>query len=193
MFQQTGGSNTVTNFSLGTGGQYQFSGGTLQVNGTFVNQGVFDGQDSPGVLNANCLVDLSVGTWKNLGATSVNMGANSLLIVPAGFNPSTSFGSYNSQGVTYTLGTTLVVPAGKGFTASYSFNDPVNCQGTIAVPSGGSTNLNNGLVLSGNGTVNLGNGSLMVNDSASGISGGTLSATNEYAGNGGTGTFTHSA
>ena len=110
------------------------------------------------------------------------MGANSLLIVPQGFNPSTGFGSYSSQGVTYTLGTTLTVPAGKGFTASYSFNDPVNCQGTIAAPSGGSLNLNNGLVLSGSGSAGLGNGSLTVNDSASGISGGTLSAKNEYVG-----------
>ncbi len=58
---------------------------------------------------------LTSGTWQNLGSMAVSMGANSLLIVPAGFNPSTGFGSYSSLGLTHTAGTTLIVPAGQGF------------------------------------------------------------------------------
>ena len=48
----------------------------------------------------------------------MSIGANSLLIVPAGFNPSTDFAQYSSLGLTHTLGTTLTVPAGQGFGGS---------------------------------------------------------------------------
>jgi T5SS/PEP-CTERM-associated repeat protein len=190
-FQQTGGTNTVSNLSIGSAGTYELAGGTLQINGGIVNQGTFNGDNSPGTLNANCIVNLTAGTWENLGSTTVNLGANSLLVAPAGFNPATFFGSYNSLGLTYTIGAPLQVPAGKGFTGSFSFNDQVVCQGTITA-SGGSINLNNGLVLSGSGSVNLGsNGILTVNDTTSGISGGTLSTYQQYVGKGGTGSFAH--
>ena len=36
----------------------------------------------------------------------------------------------------YTVGTPLVVPAGKGFAASLTINDPVDCQGTILASNG---------------------------------------------------------
>ena len=94
------------------------------------------------------------------------MGTNSLLIVPAGFNPSTGFASLQHLGLTHTLGTTLTVPAGQGFGGSGSINDPVNCQGTITATSGGAINLSGGLTLSGTGTVNLGSGNLTTNDLA---------------------------
>ena len=110
--------------------------------GAFANQGTFDGGNKSGTLDANCLVDLTAGNWTNLGAMSVNMGADSLLIVPAGFNPATGFGSYTSQGLIHTVGTTLNVPAGKGFGGWGSINDPVVCQGTITAASGGVINLN---------------------------------------------------
>ena len=186
------------------------SGGTLTVNGTLLNQGTIDGGGGAATLVDNGLVDFTAGTWKNYSAWSVNVGANSLLVVPAGFNPSTAFGSYSSQGLLYSPGSTLDVPAGKGFSGTYSFNDPVICQGTITASGGtinlaggltvsgngsvstGGGNLTNGLKIYGNGSVKLGNGNLTVNDVASGMSGGTLSAYNEYIGYSGTGTFTQS-
>ena len=82
------------------------------------------------------------------------MSANSLLIVPAGFNTLTGFAHYSSLGLTHTLGTTLTVPAGKGFGGSGSISDPVNCQGTITAVSGGTINLSGGLTLSGTGAIN---------------------------------------
>ena len=130
------------------------------------------------------------------------MAANSLLIVPAGFNPATGFAGYSSLGMTHVAGTTLNVPAGQGFAGTGSINDPVACQGTITTASGYGLNLANGLVVSGNGNVNLGIGSsgsglnggiLTVNDFTSGISGGSTSAAYQYLGKGGTGLFTHSA
>jgi autotransporter-associated beta strand protein len=191
-FTQTGGTNTVSSLSIGSSGVYLLAGGVLQVNSTFLNNGVFAGNGTPAVLSANNILDLSSGTWQNLGALSVSMGANSLLIVPAGFDPATAFASYSSLGLTHTLGTTLTVPAGQGFAGSHSISDPVDCQGTIMAISGGSINLNNGLVLSGSGAVNLNGGNLIVNDNLSGMSGGSLSVGNHYVGYGGTGTFTQS-
>ena len=147
--QQTGGTNSTTYLTIGAGDRYQSSGGTLQVGSGLLNQGTFDGGNNSGTLEANCLVDLTSGTWTNLGKMSVNMGANSLLIVPAGFNTATGFGSFTTQGLVHTAGTTLTVPAGKGFGGWGSINDPVNCQGTITAASGGVIDLNNGLILSG--------------------------------------------
>ena len=86
---------------------------------------------------------------------SVNIGGRSLLIVPAGFNPATGFGSYTSRAGSIRWHH-VNVPAGKGFGGWGSINDPVVCQGTIAAASGGVINLDNGLVLSGNGSVSLG-------------------------------------
>ena len=191
--QQTGGVNTTTFVSIGAGGQYQFSGGTLQASGGIANQGVFDAGNQPVSINAGGIVDLSSGTWKGLGDASLSMGANSLLIVPAGFNPATALANYSSLGLVHTAGTTLTLSAGQGFSGIGSIGDPVVCQGTITAQSGYFVNLNNGLVLSAGGNASLGSGSLTANDAVSGISGGSLSAGNEYFGKGGTAVFTQSA
>jgi autotransporter-associated beta strand protein len=130
-FLQSGGSNATTYLAINSGGQYLFGGGTLQVNSSFSNAGVFDGGSGTGTLIANCLVDITAGTWQNFGSMAVSMGTNSLLIVPAGFNTATGFGSYSSLGLTHTVGTTLTVPAGQGFIGTGMINDPVVCQGSI--------------------------------------------------------------
>ena len=73
-FQQTGGTNTATYLTVGPGSQYQLAGGTLQVGAALSNQGTVNGGNSPSTLNANCLVDLTAGTWENLSGMSVNIG-----------------------------------------------------------------------------------------------------------------------
>ncbi len=84
------------------------------------------------------------------------------------------------------------MPPGKGFAGSGTIVDPVNCQGTIAVTSGGTINLLGGVTVAGTGVVNLGNGSLTTNDSLSGISGGGLFTANHYVGSSGAGSFSQS-
>ena len=191
VFTQTGGTNSVTFLSIGSAGRYQLGGGVLQINGGLINSGLFDGGNSPAVLSgSNCILDLTAGSWQNLGAIVVSMDTNSLLIVPAGFDPSTAFSSSSSFSLTHTAGTTLVVPAGQGFGGWGSVNDPVNCQGAITAATGSSINLNNGVMLSGTGTVSLGSGTLTVSDTASGISGGSLSVNTQYVGNAAGGLFT---
>ncbi len=192
MFQQTGGTNTVSLLSISNRGTYLLAGGTLRVNGGLLNQGIFAGSGSPAALSVSGILDLTSGTWQGLGAVSVSMGPNSLLIVPAGSNPSAGFANYSTLGLTHTLGTTLTVAAGQGFGGWGSISDPVNCQGTIIAAAGGAINLNGGLMLSDTGTVSLGAGNLTSNDSISGISSGSLSVASQYVGNGGTGTFAQS-
>jgi hypothetical protein len=191
-FMQIGGMNAVSLLVIGSRGSYSLAGGTLQVNGNLLNQGIFAGGSGPAALIANGIVDLSAGTLQNVGTVSVRGGANSLLIVPAGFDPWTGFASYSTLGLIHTLGTTLQVPAGQGFGGSGSISDPVNCQGMIMAVSGGTINLSGGLTLSGTGTVNLGSGTLTTNDLISGVSGGSLSVYAQYVGSGGTGSFTQS-
>ena len=158
LFQQTGGVNTTSYLSIaGTQASYRLNGGTLNVQCSLVNQGVFDGGGGTGSLNVTSgIFDLSQGTLQNVGAMSVSVDGNSLLIVPAGFNPATGFGSLNSSGLIHNAGTTLLVPAAQGFSGQGSIVDPVVCQGTIAaVSGGGSINLGNGLSVSGTAKVRL--------------------------------------
>ena len=176
------------------------SGGTLQVSGGIINAGVFDGGNSPGTLAANCLVDLTSGTWQNLRSTTAVMGSDSLLIVPAGVNPSTVFAANSTFSLVHAAGSTLVVPAGRGFVGSGTINDLVSCQGTINAGLYGAINLTGGLMLSGNCSLSLGGGnstsfgrgSVTINNATSNMTGGTLAVFNEYVGMGGTGVFTQS-
>ena len=195
---QTGGSNSVSYLTISSLGRYQFSGGTLQVASPgLVNQGVFDATGSTGVLNVagSAIVDLSQAALVNTGSMSVCIGPNSLLLLPAGFNPATAFSSYSNMGLTNNLGTTLTVLPGQGFAGGGSLPDFVDCRGTILATNnnvGVAINLNAGIFVSGTGSVNLGGGTLTVNNALSGISGGSLSAGMEYVGNTGNGTFTQS-
>jgi autotransporter-associated beta strand protein len=191
-FTQSGGTNTVSLLSVGSGSTYLLAGGALQVTGNLVNQGIIAGNGTPALLSANGILDLTSGTWRSLGTLSLSMSANSLLIVPAGFNTSTGFAHYSTLGLTHTVGTTLTVPAGKSIVGSGTINDSVNCLGTITASASGAINLSGGLTLSGTGTINLGSGNLTTNDLQSQISGGSLSVYNHYVGSEGTGTFAQS-
>ena len=113
---------------------------------------------------------------------SLSIGPNSLLLVPAGFNPATAFGSYSNSGLMHNVGTPLTISAGQGFSGNGTLADHVNCQGTISAAASGSINLNGGVTVSGTGNVSLGTGSFTVNDTPSGITGGSLSAYNGYVG-----------
>ncbi len=75
LFQQTGLANATTFLGIGSGGKYELNGGTLQVSGDLLNNGVFDGGKLPGTLMASGLVDLTSGTWSNFSAISLQVGA----------------------------------------------------------------------------------------------------------------------
>ena len=59
-FTQTGGTNNVTYLEIGATGSYTLSGGTLNINGSFKNKGIWDLSNSSAVINASSsIVDLS--------------------------------------------------------------------------------------------------------------------------------------
>ena len=138
----------------------------------------------------NSIVNLT-GTLQSAGFASLNIGPNSLLLLPAGFSP-TIFGSYTNAGLTHTVGTPLIVGSSQGFAGIGSIGDFVSCGGTISAAPGGWINLNGGVMVSGSGGVNLGSGSFQANNSASGISAGSLTAQNGYVAWSLGGTFTQS-
>jgi len=192
-FLQSAGLNSAAGMSIAAGGVYQLYGGTLQVAGNFVNNGVLDGGNMPSTLSftGSLVADFNPGVLQNAGSMKLSAGPFTLLNFPTGFNPSATFGSYNSAGVTHIVGSPLVIPANNGFVGSITLNDPVICQGTIT-PNGGSIFLTNGLTMSGAAGVSLGGGNLIVNDMNSGISGATsaLTANSITVGSAGTGVFT---
>ena len=195
--RMTGGSLSVSFLNICNQGSFQFGGGTLQINGSgLANQGVFDATQSTGMLTVtgSAIVDLSQATLVNTGSMSLFIGPDSLLLVPAGFNPVAAFGRYgiDPTSLVHNAGTPLILMAGQGFSGQGSIVDHVNCQGTILAAPGGSVNLNGGVTVSGTGSVSLGGGSFTVNDTTSGISGGSLTVPNGFVGYSGTGTFTQS-
>jgi autotransporter-associated beta strand protein len=202
LFQQSGGINSTTSLSVGYGSRYLLSGGTLQAsngfaiapNYEFLSAGTLDGGNGSGVISiaGPAIVFLS-GDIVNTSATSLSIGADSLLIVPSGMNPATVFGSYSNSGMVHTAGTVLTVPAGQGFGGTGTIADPVDCQGTITAV-GGQINFRGGLNIAGTGAVDLGasSGNLVTNDSISGIAGGSLVTAYHYVGYSGTGSFTQS-
>jgi autotransporter-associated beta strand protein len=140
---------------------------------------VFDGAGGvASIVTSNAMVDLSTGTLQNIGATSLNIGPNSLVIVPAGFNPYAAFGSFTAQGILHFAGTPLVLAANQGFAGEGSINDPVLGEGTVSASPSGGINLKNGLYLSGSGNINLGSGNLTVLDASSEMKSGSLQVNN---------------
>lgn len=190
LFMQSGGTNTTSYMAIGPGGTLRLSGGTLQVNGSLLNRGVFDGSGSGTLIVNGGITDLASGTILNPGGLALTVGSNTLLIVPAGFDPETKFRNYLSSGVTYIHGESVTIPANQSITGNATFSDHVTCLGTLTAASQGKIDLNAGLTFSGSGNVNLGSGKLTVEDATSGMSGGVLASSMQNVGEYGTGVFT---
>ena len=195
-FRQSGGTNSTSYLAIGPGGRYQFAAGTLLINGGLQNWGTFDGAGGQGVLvvGSSSIVDLSQGSTINTGSMSLSIGADSLLIIPPGFNPATAFASYSNAGMVHTAGTPLVLAAGQSFAGAGTILDPVVCQGSISTSPSSDLPLvlQGGLIMSGSAQVNLLSleSGVITNDATSGMSGGTLQGQFQFIGYNGTGTFT---
>jgi autotransporter-associated beta strand protein len=195
LFKQTGGINMATYLFVGKNAQYSLSGGSLMIaNGGLDNQGTMYLVNGTAAITANkSIINLSsIGSKiENTRYASISIDDNSLLIVPAGFNAPTAFEHYINTGILHEAGTTLTVASGKTIYGCGNIDDRVDCQGSI-IASGGTINMNGGLMISGTGNVSFGSENYYVNNTSSSISSGSLSAANHYAGSSGTGSFTHS-
>ncbi len=156
LFRQTGGINTVRHFIIGENGRYEWTGGTLNITGGSRIDGQFDfAETGKNLTIENAIVDISEGSFVNAGNAALTLGEGSLLIVPEGYDPADVFGSYNNAGLTHVAGMDLTIPVGKTVAGSGTINDPVLCQGTVAVTPGNELNLSGGLDLSSGGRVNI--------------------------------------
>lgn len=117
LFQQSGGINTITKqLSIAANGQYLLSGGTMQIQGSLTNRGIFDFRYGSGVINVTgySIVNLAMpgSSLLNTGSATLNVGATSLLIVPSGFDPNTAFLHYANAGELHTAGTPFNIASG---------------------------------------------------------------------------------
>ena len=189
-FVQTGGTNQVEHLSVSGGSSYTFTGGTLEIRGNSKIEGCFDFGTGSGWLHVTGgLVDFSQGMITNTGLPTLTVEANTLTMFPSGFDLSSEFSSIGGDGLVHTVGSTLVVPAGKGFacreTETIIF-DHVDCAGVIE--QDGSLGLYGGISVSGAGSV--GASIIMADNAMSLLSGGQLSAEYEFIGYSGAGSFT---
>ncbi len=156
LFKQSGGTNSVRHLVIGANGRYEWTGGTLIITGGMKNDGQFDFAGTGNTLAIeNAIVDISEGSFVNAGNAALTLGEGSLLIIPEEYNPADVFGSYNNAGLTHVAGTDLTIPVGKTVAGSGTINDPVLCQGTVAVTPGNELNLSGGLELSSGGRTDI--------------------------------------
>jgi hypothetical protein len=180
---QTGGSCNAGYVHVEPMGEYLFTGGSFTTTSMLLEGKLdFGGSAASMAVAENGLVDCSNGIIANAGSASMAVGANSLVIFPSLFDPATDLGGIGGEGLWHRAGTTLVVPAGKGFVGSGSLYDHVECAGTIGVPPGEGLSLEDGLMVTGAGDVDLGTGRLLVADQSSGISGGRFAGRVIYVG-----------
>jgi autotransporter-associated beta strand protein len=194
-FTQTGGTNSSEYIKICTNGAYTLSSGTMQIKGGLALAGTLDlSGNSTTITASNVILDFAQGgSIHNASLATLNVGTNSLVIIPSDYDLSSVFKTFINSGILHTKGTTLTLIPTQSFSGCGDIDDYVDCQGTITDSENGFINFNNGLMISGAGSVYLRNIGLRTDDSSAGISGGTLIVNNQYVGDSGNGTFTSSA
>jgi hypothetical protein len=192
------GNADVRYMEINSGGLMNYSGGSLTVHDGglhLAGQLDFHGSDLTLEVGDNCLVNLAQGQFLHAGgATLYVTGAQSLTILPAGFDPN-QFAGYGNAGREHTAGSTLVVAAGEGYTVQGHIGDHVQCAGTLMATTDGYLYLHGGLEVmggggGGGGSVSLGTGILTVNDLTSSLgAGGELTCGGMQIGAAGAGSF----
>lgn len=166
MFLQNGGTATTTQeIYLERNSILRIAGGTFNFTSIDDSSGsTIDLSTGSSTINYSGLFDLSTSTVLGGSGASVTGGANSLIVVPAGFDPSARFASFSTGGLVHTSGTLFTIPQGTTVTALGQVNDHASIGGTL-----NGLSLTNGVNVSATGVMNGGN--LLVNDLVSGSSG----------------------
>lgn len=176
LFAQRGGTVDVISLVVRATGRYEFTGGTFRTSGLHLN-GTFDFLGTEMAWTADDLIlHVDLGGFANAENVTLTLGPRSLLLLPAGVTSLAGFASVTSAGLTHTVGSTLVVPEGGGFSGVGTIADRVECAGEIAAPANGALNLQNGLALGSGGAADLGFGKLTVEGGASTVGAATLHA-----------------
>jgi autotransporter-associated beta strand protein len=181
-FTQSGGTNTAGYLEVHN--SYTLSGGFLNINrglairgpNDSATGGIFDFSGGTATVTASSsIIDFSGGAPQNTQNAALLIGANSLLIVPSGYDPTGHWATYRNDGIVVGSGATVTISAGQSVYGQGTIRGRVDCQGTLSASPGGSIILANGLTLTGSGVVNLGGGLGIDGFSAySSVSGGSL-------------------
>ncbi len=188
-FTQTGGAAAVGLLTIRVNGQYQYLGGTLEVSAGLdlrgwhgaggaagePNAGILDFGGTSVTLTGGGIMDFSQGSVLGAGEATVSAGPDSLVILPAGFDPAAEFGQFVAQNLVHVAGSDLVIGEGEGFSGRGSIADHVDARGRITAAADGGIDVTEGIMVRG-GQVDLGSGRLTVKNDRSGISAGRLDA-----------------
>jgi hypothetical protein len=140
-FVLSGGLHTLG--SLDNYGSYLWSGGSLQIRNHWSVSGQFAFPATPVALSVDGIVDFSSASLSltNAANLSLSLTDTSLFIRSASFDPAASFGSFINPGFTHIAGEVLTIPAGRTIHLDDSFNDPIDCFGTVSSNVDSSVNL----------------------------------------------------
>lgn len=191
-FTQSAGTNTPGLLDIQSTGTYTLSGGTLNISGGIANAGVFDLAASASTISAPTgILDFSKGLPINAQNASIDIGANSLTILPVGASATfpAMFANYSNQGIVHEAGSAFTIDAGRTIFGAGTIADHVNVNGTLAAVAGQRLYITRGLTIVEGGSVNLGMGELHIKD-ASSQSGGSIVCQTEFHDSTSSGSFT---
>jgi hypothetical protein len=195
-FAQTGGVNYAGDLQIKQGSVYTLEDGTLVASIADV-RGTLDFAGGDGTIHvARWFADFSNGEIINAESATFQGDVNTLSIFATGSDPAAEFGNFNNEGVTYVLGTTLIIPKGQNITYHFDVPDAVVIQGSLTA-IGGPINLNNDVTVSDGGNLYLigpygTSSNLTIDNGHTGRitdSGGTISVGTEYVGQTADGSF----
>lgn len=189
--------------SLGTlainAGTYRMAAGSLAIatGWSIASGGTMDFANGTGVVTVSpgAAVNLSQGTISNSGRASLTiLGSETLVILPATFDPTTAFGSFINEGTAYNAGGTLTIQSGRSVQLSGTLTDPVIVAGTLRTPDGQGLTITNGLTVLAGGSANLGSsGAALYPSGISSMGEGSLVTGSMVIASGGTASYTQPA
>ena len=173
LVDQSGGELFVGHLLITESSTYTLSGGSLSVADSIDCSGVFDFAGGAGSIAAGGIVNLSNAVGDASG-TSLDVGAESLLILPPGFDPSTDFAAFTSLGIVTESGQAVDIPAGQTVTGRGWIPGHVSAAGALRATTDTKIDIEGGLSISTGGSVELGEGVVRILDDSGEISGGQL-------------------
>lgn len=195
-FEQSGGEFSAGYLSVNASSHAIFRGGTLSTLDSAHIQGTLDFDGGHAVVSVAGIADFGSATITGGQSAELNLASDSLIIVPAGFDPAVELGTFSNQGLVHHAGQDLVIPHGATVKGFGTLTDHVQSSGSLlqqATYQGGSLELTEGVMVDSNATVRLGAGSkLTVRNQKSGISSGELQVDFMWLGHNSQGQFVQS-
>ncbi len=174
-FSQTGGTASTGYLLVGPASTYRIEAGSLAAQGSGLIQGTLDWAGGGGSVSMAGIIDASRGRVLNASGGTFHLGPESLAIFPAGFDPTTAFGTFVGEGLWFPAGERCVIPAGRTVVGRGLIEQPVECAGSLLSDGSGPIEIISGVSVDG-GDVNLGTGTVRVTRDDAGISGGHLAS-----------------